>query len=220
MRRELLSNGFGGAALCAVLVLATTFPAQAGQISKFGYSPPGTGSTPLSIPASGVFATTNPIPVFFNFSYSLPGFDLSPTPMPVSASGTLTAFQIAADTYLASAISGRWNGVSILSLLSPGTFGGNDNLLFTTGDHLSTNGLSYTVNGAGDDGTGNVNVFSVGGGLYTENSPDVGFGPDFNLSIQVPEPASAALLCTAIPVALFVLRRRSMAKKRASSALC
>jgi hypothetical protein len=217
MRRKLLSNGLGGAALCAVLVLAAAFPAQAGQISKFGYSPPGTGTTQPPISASGFFATT---PVFFNFSYSLPGFDLSPTPMPVSASGTLTAFQTGANTYLASAISGSWNGVSILSLLSPGTFGGNDNLLFTTGDHLSTNGLSYTVNGAGDDGTGNVNVFSVGGGLYTENSPDVGFGPDFNLSLQVPEPASAILSCAAIPVALFVLRRRSMAKKRESSARC
>jgi hypothetical protein len=141
--------------------------------------------------------------------------------MPVSASGALTAFPIDANTYLANAISGSWNGVSILNLLSPGTFGGNDNLLFITGDHLSTNGLSYTVNGAGDDGTGNVNVFSVGGGLYTENSQDVGFGPDFNLStIQIPEPASAVLVCTAIAVALFVLRRRSMAKKRASSARC
>ena len=109
--------------------------------------------------------------------------------------------------------------MSILSLLSPGTFGGNDNLLFTAGDHLSTNGLSYTVNGAGDDGTGNVNVFSVGAGLYTENSQDVGFGPDFNLSIQtpqIPEPASVTLLCTGIPVALFLLRRRSRAKNRAA----
>jgi hypothetical protein len=140
--------------------------------------------------------------------------------MPVSASGILTAVQIDANTYLANAISGSWNGVSILNLLSPGTFGGNDNLLFITGDHLSTNGLSYTVSGTGDDGTGNVNVFSVGGGLYTENSPDVGFGPDFNLSLQVPEPASAVLVCTGIPVALFVLRRRSMAKKHASSATC
>lgn len=167
----------------------------------------GTGQDFSITPAS-------PTPVFFNFSYSLPGLDISPTPLPVSASGALTAFQTDANSYLASAISGRWNGVSILSLLSPGTFGGNDNLLFTAGDHLSTNGLSYTVNGAGDDGTGNVNVFSVGAGLYTENSQDVGFGPDFNLSIQTPEPASATLLYTGIPVALFLLRRRSKTKKR------
>lgn len=157
-----------------------------------------------------------PTPVFFNFSYSFPGLDISPTPLPVSASGTLTAFQTDANSYLASAISGRWNGVSILSLLSPGTFGGNDNLLFAAGDHLTTNGLSYTVDGAGDDARGNVNVFSVGAGLYTENSPDVGFGPDFSLSIQAPEPASVTLLCTGIPVALFLRRRRSRAPKRAA----
>ena len=155
-----------------------------------------------------------PTPVFFNFSYSLPGFGL--TPMPVSAGGLLTAFQTDANTYLASAISGVWNGVSILSLLSPGTFGGNDNLLFATAPHLSTNGLSYAVNGVGDDGAGNVNVFFVGGDLYTENSGDVGFGPDFNLSLQTPEPASVIMLCTGIPVLLFLVRRRSRARNRAA----
>ena len=158
-----------------------------------------------------------PTPVFFNFSYSLPGFGL--TPMDVSASGILTAFQTDANTYLASAISGNWNGVSILNLLSPGTFGGNDNLIFPVGNHVSTNGLSYAVNGAGDDGAGNVNVFLVGGGFYTELSPDVGVGQDFSLSQvsnQVPEPASVTLFCTGIPVVLFLVRRRSRAQKRAA----
>ena len=176
----------------------------------------GTGYTEYS-PDVGVgpsfsIAAATPTPVFFNFSYSLPGFGL--TPMPVSAGGTLTAFQEDANTYLASAISGNWNGVSILSLLSPGTFGGNDNLLFPAGNHVSTNGLSYAVNGVGDDGAGNVNVFSIGPGLYTENSGDVGFGSDFNLSLQTPEPASLTLLCTGVPVVLFLIRRRSRAQKR------
>ena len=87
------------------------------------------------------------------------------------------------------------------------------------GNHLSTNGLSYSVNGAGDDGTGSVNVFFVGGGLYTENSADVGFGPDFNLSQvpnQIPEPASVTLVYTGIPVVLFLIRRRSRARKNAA----
>jgi hypothetical protein len=167
----------------------------------------GTGSNFSITPAT-------PTPVFFNFSYSLPGFGA--TPMPVSASGILSAFQTDANTYLVSAISGNWNGVSILNLLSPGTFGGNDNLIFPAGNHLSTNGLSYAVNGVGDDGLGNVNVFFVGQGLYTENSFDVGFGPDFNLSQQVPEPASLTLLCTGIPILLFLVRRRSRTRKRAA----
>jgi hypothetical protein len=156
-------------------------------------------------------------PVFFNFSYSLPGLGF--TPMPVSAGGLLTAFQTDANTYLASAISGNWNGVSILNLLSPGGFGGNDNLIFPVGDHVSANGLSYVVNGVGDDGAGNVNVFLVGSGSYTELSPGVGVGQDFSLSqvsSQIPEPASVTLFCTGIPVVLFLVRRRSRAQKRAA----
>jgi hypothetical protein len=180
----------------------------------------GTGYTENS-PNVGVgsdFSITpaTPTPVFFNFSYSLPGFGIK-TPMPVSAGGILTTFQTDANTYLAGAISGNWNGVSILNLLSPGGFGGNDNLIFPVGDHVSTNGLSYAVNGAGDDGFGDVNVFLVAGGLYTENSSDVGFGPDFNLSLQTPEPASVTLMYTGIPVLLFLVRRRSRAQKRSAS---
>jgi hypothetical protein len=168
----------------------------------------GTGSDFSITPAT-------PTPVFFNFSYSLPGLGL--TPMPVSAGGLLTAFQTDANTYLASAISGNWNGVSILNLLSPGGFGGNDNLISPVGDHVTTNGLSYAVNGAGDDGAGNVNVFLVGSGSYTELSPDVGVGQDFSLSQvsnQIPEPASVTLFCAGIPVVLFLVRRRSKALKR------
>jgi hypothetical protein len=170
----------------------------------------GTGSDFSTAPAT-------PTPVFFNFSYSFPGFGL--TPMPVAAGGLLTAFQTDANTYLASAISGNWNGVSILNLLSPGGFGGNDNFISPVGDHVSTNGLSYAVNGVGDDGAGNVNVFLVGGGSYTELSPDVGVGKDFSLSQasnQVPEPASVTLFSTGIFVVLILVRRRSRAQKRAA----
>ena len=170
----------------------------------------GTGSDFSITPAT-------PTPVVFNFSYSLPGFGL--TPMPVSAGGLLTAFQTDANTYLVSAISGNWNGVSILNLLSPGGFGGNDNLIFPVGDHVSTNGLSYVVNGSGDDGVGNVNVFLERSGFYTEFSPDVGVGQDFSVSQvsnQVPEPASLTLSCTGIFVVLILVGRRSRAQKRAA----
>ncbi len=304
MRRKLLSNGFAVPALVAVLALAATAPAQAGQIFAFSYSlPAGTGPTPTAVSASGLFATTDlsggsytvtgawgtwngvaitgvtapggfggndnllfpsaplldgnglaftvngsgddglgnvnvfydgtgyaentfnvgvgqnfstaaPSPVFFNFSYSIPSTDLRP--VAVSASGILTAFQFAANSYLATNISGTRNGVNILSLLSPGAFGGNDNILFGTAPHLTANGLSYVVNGAGNDGS-DVNVFYVGS--YTENSLDVGFTPDFNLSqvqAQTPEPASMTLLCTGIPVVLFLVRRRSRALRRAA----
>jgi hypothetical protein len=185
----------------------------AGNVNLF-YN--GTGYTENSgdVGTGSGFSITpvTPTPVFFNFSYSLPGFGTAP--MPVSASGILTAFQTDANTYLASAISGNWNGLSILNLLPPGGFGGNDNLIFPVGNHVSTNGLSYAVNGAGDE-FGNVNVFLVGAGFYTELSADVGVGQDFNLAQQTPEPASITLMYTGIPVALFLVRRRR-AQKRAA----
>jgi hypothetical protein len=154
------------------------------------------------------FSTSTPSPAAFNFAYSIPG---SPaTPMAVSASGILTAFNITANSYLVRGISGTWNGAAILDLLSPQAFGGNDNLLFTADPHLTGNGLGFTVNDLGDDGSGNVNVFFLGS--YTENSVDVGGTPTFSLSRNVqtsatPEPASVVLLCVGIPVFLLVRRR-------------
>ena len=160
------------------------------------------------------FSIATPSPVYFDFSYSIPGTGL--TPMDVSASGILTAFGIDANSYLVSDISGSWNGVNILSLLSPGTFG-NDNLLFGAAPHLTAYGLGYAVNGVGDDGSGNVNVYyDASQGGYTEPSNNVGEGPNFNISqtdTETPEPASVTLLCAGIPFVLFLVRRRSRAQR-------
>src|ERR1019366_2965778 len=160
------------------------------------------------------FSIATPSPVYFNFSYSIPG--TGTPPMDVSASGILTAFGIDANSYLVSDISGSWNGVNILSLLSPGTFG-NDNLLFGAAPHLTAYGLGYAVNGVGDDGSGNVNVYyDASQGGYTENSTNVGGGPNFNISqteTETPEPASVTLLCASIPFVLFLVRRRSRAQR-------
>ena len=166
-------------------------------------------------PTFSISAAT-PSPVYFAFNYSIPG--AGATPMNVSASGILTAFNTDANSYLVSGISGSWNGASILSLLSPGTFGGNDNLLFGADPHLTGNGLSFAVNGVGDDGTGNVNVwYDSSTGAYTESSANVDFTQNFNLSqtlSQTPEPASVTLMFTGIPVVLFLARRRSRAQRR------
>jgi hypothetical protein len=187
----------------------------AGDVNLF-YIGTGYTENSASVGVGSDFSITpaTPTPVFFNFSYSLPG--VGATPMPVSAGGTLTTVQTDANTYLVGAITGNWNGVSILNLLSPGGFGGNDNLIFPVGNHVTGNGLSCAVSGVGDDGAGNVNVFLVGAGSYREFSPDVGVGQDFNLSPvpnQIPEPASVTLMYTGIPVLLFLVRRRSRAQK-------
>jgi hypothetical protein len=140
----------------------------------------------------------------------MPGFSI--TPLNVSASGILTAFQTDVDTYIVSDISGTRNGEKILSLLAPGGFGGNDNVLFGANPHLTGNGLSYSVNGVGNDGSGNVNVFALGAG-YAELSNGVGTTPTFVLSqitppSDIPEPASITLVCSGISIVLFLLRRR------------
>ena len=302
MRRKLIANGFDVLALAVLVVLGATTPARAGQIFAFDYSLPGTGTTPMAVSASGVFATTDlvgssytitgawgtwngaaitgvsapgtfggndnllfssgslfdlngmsftvngagdngagnvnvfydatqggytelspniggspafsispatPSPVYFSFNYSIPGVGL--TPMDVSASGVLTAFNTDANSYLVSDISGIWNGAAILSLLSPGTFGGNDNLLFGSAPYLTSNGISFAVNGVGDDGLGNVNLCYLG--AYTEFSDNVGYTPNLNIS-QVPEPASVTLLGVGIPFVLFLVWRRSRAQRR------
>jgi hypothetical protein len=69
------------------------------------------------------------------------------------------------------------------------------------------------VNGVGDDGTGDVNVYYFGSGAYTESSDNVDFTQNFNLSqtlSQTPEPASVTLMFTGIPFILFLARRRSV----------
>jgi hypothetical protein len=264
MDRKLLVRGFKMAAVVAVVALAATPQARAGQLFGFDYSLPGMGATPMDVSASGFFATTDPAggsstitgvwgswngmattgvlapgsygsndyllfssgppldfnglgfmvngpgddgagnvnvyydaaqggytenspnvgggpafsispaipsPVYFTFNYSIAG--AGSTPMDVWASGLLTTFNTDASSYQVNDISGTWNGAAILSLLTPGTFGGNDNVLFGAGPHLTSNGLSFAVNGVGDDGLGNVNVFYVGGYNYTEYSNNV-----------------------------------------------
>ena len=184
----------------------------AGDVNVF-YDAAQGGYTELSPNVGGgpSFFTSpaTPSPVYFNFSYSILG--QGPTPMDVSANGIFTAFNTDANRYLVSDISGFWNGVSILGLLSPGTFGGNDNLLFGADPFLTSNGISFAVNGLGDDGLGNVNLFDAGG--YTEFSDNVGFTDTINVS-QAPEPASITLLCTAIPFVLFLVWRRSRTQRR------
>jgi|SRR6185369_7731975 hypothetical protein len=203
-----LSEGISVLTLAVAAVLGSTTPAHAGQISTFDYSLKGKGGTPFVPPAAGVSSST---PVFFSFSYSMPGFGA--TPLNVSASGILTAFQIDVGTYMVSEISGARNGENILGIVPPGGFGLNDNVLFGTNPHLTGNGLTYTVNGVGNDGNGNVNVFALGL-QYTELSPDVGITETFNLSqiappSDIPEPASFTLVCCGFAVVFFLLRRRS-----------
>ncbi len=83
-------------------------------------------------------------------------------------------------TYDITAIGGTWNGQTVTGLLDDGSYGGNDNLFYPAGSFIdpdtgavdegyaSKNGFGFQVDTSGpgaiqgDDGAGEVNVFSTG----------------------------------------------------------
>ena len=155
----------------------------------------------------------------FNFSYI---FDATPDlPTPVSASGVLTTtpFDTTVSAYLITGISGTrvYQGVTqnIFSLLPPGSYGGNDNLLYPENPFLSSNGFSYTVDGVGNSGSA-VNVFydpSQGG--YTENGDNIGVGT-FTVTPADAIPESRYSFFVLIGLAAVLLRYERTGKARQS----
>src|ERR1019366_8088731 len=91
----------------------------------------------------------------FAFNYSLPG--AGATPMAVSASGFFATTDLVGNSYTITGAWGTWNGAAITGISAPGGFGVNDNLLFSSGPFLDSNGVGFTVNGPGDSGSGSVN---------------------------------------------------------------
>lgn len=130
---------------------------------------------------------------FFDFEYSFPTYDADGTT--ISAQGTLTTTDLDPinQNYRILGIKGTRTvkGITetIIKLLSPGTYGNNDNFLNANTPLLTKNGFSYLVTGDGEDGQGNVNVFysSFAEG-YAEFSSDVDFGNFSVTQRSVPEP--------------------------------
>ncbi len=81
-------------------------------------------------------------------------FDFSFTGSGITASGTLTATLVSGNEYLVTAISGMQNGAS-MTLLAPGTYGGNDNEIFSTKPFVNTAGVGFTLSG----GTTDYNIY-------------------------------------------------------------
>ncbi|WP_017652414.1 PEP-CTERM sorting domain-containing protein [Fortiea contorta] len=143
------------------------------------------GLAGVSLPSSAQAAQ------LFNFNYSFTGIGGSTA----SASGTLTTTDLNAgnNSYTITGITGTRtsNGVTnnILSLLAPGTFGNNDNLLFANAPFLDPQGFAFTAGGA------NIRVFRVGG-LYRELPTFTTSVSNFNVTNVtpqlVPEPATIA----------------------------
>ena len=148
-----------------------------------------TVSTVIGITCVGASSAAQAVQLF-DFQYSFPSFETNGTA--ISASGTLTTTNLDPinNNYTITGITGTRTaqGITqtIIGLLSPGTYGINDNFLNTSMPLLTKNGFSYLVSGSGEDGNGNVNVFysSFDEG-YSELSSNVDYG---SFSIVTPRP--------------------------------
>lgn len=157
-------------------------------------------STGVVVGLAGVSLPSGPQGAqLFNFNYSFGGEN------PVSASGTLTTTDLNGgnNSYTTTGITGTrtYKSVTnnILSLLAPGNFGRNDNLLFASAPFLNGNGFSFRVDGTNNaSSSGRVNVFYTSS-VYTESSGRIGSGA-FNVTNvttqPVPEPATIAAAVT------------------------
>ena len=151
----------------------------------------------VALLASGALTGPCAAVSIFNFQYSIPAPNASFDA--VSAIGTLLADEVPSG-YLVVGITGTRtvNDVpeAITGLIAPLGYAGNSNLFYhPNGPLLDVNGLSFTVAGTGNDGFGNVNLFSVSdylGVLYTENGATVGWG-SFTATPS-PEPSTLGLL--------------------------
>jgi hypothetical protein len=124
-----------------------------------------------------------------------------------SGSGTLTTTSIGSGEYLITAIT----GTGVTGLIAPGSFNGNDNLLFpSTVPRLNSNGFSFIdVNGPDKF---DVNIFSGGSGYFAYLQDEDHFTETvpvtFGLTSTVPEPSTLFLLSTGILGLTGVVRRR------------
>jgi len=151
-------------------------------------------------------ASSHAGPITWNFSFSGTG---------VSAAGTFTTDdQPASGTYLITALDGLRNG-SVMSLLAPGVYASNNNLLYTTPPYFDFGGLSYQV------GADSFNLYSSAAVVHecstrlaTGCTGAINLDPVMSLVVtrqnDVPEPASLALASAGLLGATWVRRRRNL----------
>ncbi|MDM9583980.1 PEP-CTERM sorting domain-containing protein [Nostoc sp. GT001] len=154
----------------------------------------------------------------FDFQYSFPSYEGNST---ISASGILTTDDLdpIKNNYTITGITGTRTaqGITetIMGLLSPGTYGTNDNLLNGSTPLLTQNGFSYLVSGSGEDGNGNVNVFysSFDEG-YSELSSNVDYGSFSVIPRPVPEPYTVSGSLVAVGFGWWTKRKQAVISQK------
>jgi PEP-CTERM motif len=131
-------------------------------------------------------------------------FDWSATgPFSLTGSGTLSATLENATTneWLITGISGTFGGQTITSLLAPGAYEFNDDLLFPTDPSvLTTNGVSFTTAAGKSEffafgpPTSPVDPSADNYGLITTIPDDNGSSGTFAVTAAVPEPSTWAMM--------------------------
>ncbi|MCC5608263.1 PEP-CTERM sorting domain-containing protein [Nostoc sp. CHAB 5834] len=185
-------------------------------VKKLGIA---TASAVIGITGVGASSAAQAVQLF-DFQYSFPSYEANGTP--ISANGILTTTELDPinNNYTIIGVSGtrKAQGITetIIGLLSPNTYGMNDNLLNASAPLLTQNGFSYLVSGSGEDGNGNVNLFysSFNQG-YSELSSDVDYGSFSVIPRPVPEPytVSGSLLAFGFGWLLVLAGGRSESKQ-------